>query len=42
MKDNLVDLSKSDLGEIFADATGAARKRVETPLRRVEACKARV
>jgi len=29
MKDDLVDLAKGDLGEIFANAIGAARKRVE-------------
>jgi len=38
MKCDLVDLTKSDLGEMFGDATGAARKRVETPLRRAEDC----
>jgi len=42
MKDALVDLAKRDLAEISTAATGAARKRVETPLRGVEVCNVRV
>jgi len=42
MKKDLVDLTKSGLGEIFVVATGAARKQVEIGVRRAKLCNVRV
>jgi len=42
MKKALVDLTKSGLGEIFVEATGAARKRLEIGVRRAKLCNVRV
>jgi len=42
MKAALVKLTECGLGEILVDATGAARRRVETALGRIESCKPRV